>query len=230
LHDLFYILEGVKMAIELSPRSFVDLEYYKLASGETFEDDSDEAQNVIVMLNSTIKLMENICKKPLKERLITFDPLEEDYELDEDLSIFDGITGDTFWFPLDPINSINRLIISGNAIPKCESYLDTEGYYLYPKLGKLKCYRGFDHGYLGNIYIEYSAGYKSGSEEFNDLQKIQMDMVSNFNENGSDSNYISETIGNYRYQKATPKDLSNDFGIPLSVFNRLNYYRRVVFA
>jgi hypothetical protein len=211
---------------DLNSASLLDLEYFNAMSGLTIVADSDEEVIFNNCANATINMMEYFCGRKLKER--DYDYTDSD---DEEFCIFDGIVGNTFWFPTYPVSEIDSFYISDILIVAATTFDDTTGYFLNKKMGKLVYFGGFDSGYLQNIKTSYTAGYADTSLEYLELQKISYDLILDMYNNSSESdssNLTSERIGGYSYVKANPKDLIKFQGIFPNQFFALSKYKRFI--
>jgi len=208
--------------ILLSEYAFIDEEYFLYTSGET--EDSNNSDKINILINYVTNLFEYFCGRKLKARdFYSYD--EEDME--EEYAIFDPPKGNTFWFPTYPINSITSFTISGINISEATNYDNTTGYFLYKKTGKLVYSYGFDYGYNKNIKVDWNGGYNNTHSEYSELQYLTYLMCSElWNVNPGESNLISETIGNYKWMKMSPKDLDNFKGLYPNIFFALSKYRK----
>jgi hypothetical protein len=206
--------------------AFIDVSYFEENSGLTITPGSDDETRLIYLINTAVDVLEGICGRKLKARDFSYDPLDSDY--DQEYSIFDGPSGINFWFPTYPINSLTTLIISEDTIIPATGYDDNDGYFLYNKSGKLVYYYGFDYGYNQNVKINWNGGYNSNHDEYAELQYLTYQLVKKlWDGNPGDDELISETLDNYKYTKASPKDLAKFFGLPPFVFYNLFKYKRI---
>lgn len=217
------------MALTVSEHSFIDIDDFNLMAGETLVPVSSSTQSademkLIMLINSVIGFMEKFCNTLLKARDFSYLPADASY--DPHYSIFDPPKGDTFWFPVVPVNSITTFLISDIAITPATTYDATDGYVLYSQKGSLFYADGFEYGYRKNVKVKWNGGIVEGTEDYTQLQYIQYLFVKYlWNEEPVNDNIISETFSNYAYKKTNIKDLSEYLGIPMFVFNRLELYR-----
>jgi len=211
------------MGVALSAYSFIDDKYYKIMEDV---EDIDDKNKVHHIMNFSISFMEDFCNRKLKARDFSYVIGSEDDEntdYDEKYSIFDSKKGTIFYFPTYPVNSISALYISGVEIVAATYYLDTEGYFLYKESGKLVYYDGFDYDYNQNIKIKWNGGYSSTDLHYSELQYIQYNIAKKFiEEDIIDTGLLSESLGNYRYSKATPEEMSETMGLPVFIFKKFN--------
>jgi hypothetical protein len=210
--------------VTLSPYAFIDEDYFFYMNNETEAYDDVEIDKIRNIINYITNLFEYFCGRKLKARdFYSYD--EEDME--EEYAIFDPPRGEIFWFPTYPINSITSFTISGVNISEATDYDDTIGYFLYKKTGKLVYSYGFDYGYLKNIKVDWNGGYNDTHSEYAELQYLTYNMCSElWSINPGEGNLISETIGNYKWLKMSPKDLDNFKGLYPNIFFALSKYRK----
>lgn len=208
----------------LNSSSFIDLEYFNTMSGLTIVVGSTEETIFNNFANSVINLFEYFCSRKLKER----DYSSTDEE-DAEFTIFDGINGNTFWFPTYPISEVTLFSISDITILPATSFDDSSGYFLNKKMGKLVYFGGFDPNYLQNIKSDYTGGYNSDSLEYAELQSLSYKMIFDlYNSSSDSSDLVSERIGDYSYTKANPKDMTKYQGLFPNIFFALSKYKRFI--
>jgi hypothetical protein len=224
------------MPVAISDISFINLSYYNMLNLSDIASGSDEGDRLSSIINSNILIMEKFCNRPLKARNFYYEaPVEElegeIYNYDEKYSTFNPPEGTSFWFPTYPVNSITEFLITGTAISPSTDYTGDDGYILYKSKGNLYYSGGFDYGYFNNVKIKWNGGYSSSHiEDYNQLQYIQFLFTKFLYDNDPiNDSIIKETLSNYSYTRANPKDLADFMGIPILVFNLLNSYRRMYF-
>ena len=122
---------------------------------------------------------------------------------------------------------MTEFLISGTEITEASSttYDSSSGYYLYKDRGRLTYSLGFDYGYQKNVKAKYNAGYLVTHSQYSELQfytyLLVKSLYERIQEAESANDVISETMGNYRYVKASSKDLASFFGIPDVAFHAI---------
>ena len=130
-------------------------------------------------------------------------------------------------FLLWPVNTLTEFLISGTEITEASAttYDSSSGYYLYKDRGRLTYSLGFDYGYQKNVKAKYNAGYLVTHSQYSELQfytyLLVKSLYERIQEAESANDVISETMGNYRYVKASSKDLASFFGIPDVAFHAI---------
>lgn len=218
----------------LSEHAFIDIDYFNQMADDNLVVESSSGQStdelrLVALINSVTVFMEKFCNRPLKAR--DFSYISTDSSYNPQYAIFDPPSGENFWFPTYPVNSITTFLVSGTAIvPTAEYDLSDDGYVLYASMGKLYYPYGFDLGYRQNVKIKWNGGIQEGTDEYEQLKYIQYLFVRQlFDSDPINDDIVSETLVNYSYKKASSKELAEYFGIPLFVFNRLEQYRRFYF-
>lgn len=219
----------------ISEHAFIDIDYFNLMANDedlvviSSSGQSDDESRLENLINVTTKFFEEFCNRPLKARDFSYDPLSVNYS--PEYAIFDPPPKTIFWFPTYPVNSITEFIISATTIIAATDYTDDTGYFLYSKNGKLVYSYGFDYGYIQNVKVKWNGGYNSNHQEYSDLQYLTYLFVKFLWDNDpNDDGLISETLGNYKYTKASAKDLAKYFGMPPFIFHSLSNYKRIAIA
>jgi hypothetical protein len=214
----------------LSDNAFIGVDYFNLMSGDELVIESSSGQSndelrLINLINSITKFFECFCNRTLKTR--DFSYISTDLSYNPQYSIFDPPPKETFWFPTYPVNTLTTFIIGEDVILPSINYEDNDGYFLYNHIGKLIYSYGFDYGCLQNIKVKWNGGYKTTHEEYAELQYLTyLFTKSLFDNDPNQDGIISETLGNYKYTKTNPKDLSQYLGVPSFIFHTLNNYKR----
>lgn len=224
------------MPLTISDSSFIDVDYFNMMAGEVLVPVSSSSQSVdemrlITLINSMAYFMENFCGRLLKARDFSYDPNDTAYN--PQYSIFDPPDKDTFWFPVIPVNELTEFIITDETIVPATDNLGEDGYILYPTKGALYYALGFDAGYKQNIKAIWNGGIDETlqPDDYAQLQYIQYLLSKQmFDSDPINDNIIKETLANYDYTKANPKDLAEYMGVPIFVFNLLGTYKRYYFA
>lgn len=219
---------------DLLSSCFIDIDYYNSLLIDYPEDqidvsiETDKVERFNLISNYVTTFFEKYTNRLLKSRDYSYLSTDTD-SYNPDVTIFDGILGNFFYFPNYPVNSITTFIVSDNIILEASDYSDTSGYFLYKPAGKLKYYGGFDYGYLQNIKIKYNAGYSDTSMEYSTLQYLTFQAVKQLIDmNPSDNLILSETLGSYKYTNKTTSTnksliISSDIILLLDTFKRINF-------
>lgn len=219
----------------ISSNAFIDIDYFNQMAGDedliviSSSEQSIDELRLETLINITTKFFEEFCNRLLKARDFSYDPASDNYN--PEYSIFDPPLKTIFWFPTYPVNSITEFTISDTAIIASTGYADDSGYFLYSKTGKLVYSYGFDYGYIQNIKVKWNGGYDTTHEEYKELQYLTYLFVKYLWDNDpNDDGLISETLGNYKYTKASAKDLAKYFGVPPFIFYTLTNYKRIAIS
>ena len=211
----------------LNKSALLSINLFNELSGESIKSGDNQME---ALINFASVAMESFCGRLLASRDFSYDPFDAD-SYDPDNSIFDGVAGDTLFFPTSPINSIEELIISGVVISPATDHEDTDGYFLYNKAGKVIYSLGFDAGYNQNVKIKWNGGYTSESAELYELQFLCYELITIARGSGTTLPiFDSEKIGNYSYKRMNPIALEKLEGMSPMVFKRLSKYKGKVFA
>lgn len=208
-----------------SVNSFINSDYFEQFSGLTLT--PEEIINLDILIDSVLYVFESFCSRKLKARDFSYLVSPDDY------SVFDGIKGNTFRFPTYPVNSITTFVIDSSTIVPATSYDDVNGYFLYKEKGQLIYSYGFSFGYNQNVKVVWNGGYEITHEAYSLLQNLTYLLVKKlWDDNSGDINpeILSETIGNYKYVKMSPQEMSKLFGLPVYIFQNLGRFKRMAIA
>jgi hypothetical protein len=210
-----------------SVNAFISSDYFQQMSDLSLT--VDEISNLEIIIDSVMDIFEQFCSRKLKARDFSSDDTSSDYDFE--YTIFDPPNKNTLWLPTYPVNSITSITVNDELIIPSTDYSDSTGYFLYPHKGQIYYSNGFSFGYKQNIKIDWNGGYNDNHKSYKTLQQLNYLVVKKlWDDNAGDVNpeLLSESIGNYRYTKMSPKDMSSLFGLPLFVFVNLGRFKKGV--
>lgn len=214
----------------ITANSFISIDYFNAMANEVLVPVSSSGQStdemrLVNLINAVLRFMEKFCNTLLKAR--DFSYISTDASYNPKYAIFDPPQGNTFWFPVKPVNSITTFMISDEVITPATDYEGSDGYILYPEKGCLIYTYGFDYGYRRNVKVKWNGGIQINTDDYFELQYIQYLFVKFlFDDDPNNDVIASETLSNYSYKTTDIREYAAYLGIPMFVFNRLLVYRR----
>ena len=226
---------------EYASNALINTDYFNGMSGQSIVSGSPEEFNLIINVNAASDIFEKILGRPILARDYSYISTDIDINgssiYDPDRTIFDGPKGILFWFPVYPVNTIYTFMINGDVIPVAPPYTEDtdtyeeDGYFIYPKWGKLTYIDGFCHSLKQNLITKYNAGYISNSNEYQTIQYLCYLATVKFQSFSPEvADLESEKLMDYTYKKIDAKQLDKYQSLIPDVWRALQTYKRTVFA